>query len=67
MLVKKLVFGVIRRGQYTRVIRNPSAWEAEKFELVETARVLVGSLVQVFLISTIISLIDNMSPPKRAS
>ncbi|KAJ0042609.1 hypothetical protein Pint_17245 [Pistacia integerrima] len=61
------IFCVVKANSILEVIRNPSDWEAEKFELVETARVLVGSLVQVFLISTIISLIDNMSPPKRAS
>ncbi|KAG7980699.1 hypothetical protein I3843_05G196200 [Carya illinoinensis] len=49
------------------VIRDPSKWETKKLELLETALVLFGFLVQVFTIGTAISLISNMSPPKRAS
>uniref|UniRef100_A0A2N9HST2 Uncharacterized protein n=1 Tax=Fagus sylvatica TaxID=28930 RepID=A0A2N9HST2_FAGSY len=39
----------------------------KKLELLETARILFGLLVQIFTIGTTISLIGNMSPPKRAS
>ncbi|KAM4076676.1 hypothetical protein ACJW30_12G081500 [Castanea mollissima] len=49
------------------VIQDPSNWEKYKFELLETARILIGLLIQIFTIGTTISLIGNMSPPKRAS
>ncbi|KAF5450685.1 hypothetical protein F2P56_031016 [Juglans regia] len=49
------------------LIRDPSKWETKKLELLETALVLFGFLVQVFTIGTATSLISNMSPPKRAS
>ncbi|XP_044467487.1 uncharacterized protein LOC123197313 [Mangifera indica] len=61
------IFCVVKAKSILEVIKIPSDWEAKKFELLETAHVVLGSLVQIFLISTIISLIDNMSPPKRAS
>ncbi|KAA8533845.1 hypothetical protein F0562_031362 [Nyssa sinensis] len=49
------------------IIRDLSRWETKKLELLKTAGVLLGLLVQIFTISTTISLIRNMSPPKRAS
>ncbi|KAM3730400.1 hypothetical protein ACB098_12G084700 [Castanea mollissima] len=49
------------------VIQDPSNWEKYKFELLETARILIGLLIQIFTIGTTISLIGNMSPPKRVS
>ncbi|KAH7557435.1 hypothetical protein ACOSP7_027212 [Xanthoceras sorbifolium] len=61
------VFSVVKTNSALEVIKNPSDWETKKFELLETACILLGSLVQVFLVSTIISLIGNMSPPKKAS
>ncbi|KAJ4706199.1 protein jagunal-like 1-like [Melia azedarach] len=61
------VFCIIKNNSVLEVINNATNREAKKFELLETARVLLGSLVQIFLISTIISLIGNMSPPKKAS
>ncbi|KAJ4706206.1 Protein jagunal [Melia azedarach] len=61
------VFCVIKNSTMLEVINNPSNWKAKKFELLETGRVLLGSLVQMSLIGTITSLIGNMSPPKKAS
>ncbi|KAI8540293.1 hypothetical protein RHMOL_Rhmol09G0251500 [Rhododendron molle] len=49
------------------VIRDQSRWETKKFELFNIAGVLLGLLLQIFTVSTTISLIHNMSPPKRAS
>lgn len=49
------------------VIQNPAEWETKKFELTETSVLLLGLLVQMFTISTVTSLISNMSPPKKAS
>ncbi|XP_015887094.1 uncharacterized protein LOC107422188 [Ziziphus jujuba] len=49
------------------VIKDPSDWGAKKFELLEVAHTLLGFLIQIFAIKTTISLIHNMSPPKRAS
>ncbi|KAF5457709.1 hypothetical protein F2P56_021791 [Juglans regia] len=49
------------------VIQDPSNWETNKLQLLETALVLFGLLIQVFTIGTTTSLISNMSPPKRAS
>ncbi|PSS34361.1 Protein jagunal like [Actinidia chinensis var. chinensis] len=49
------------------VIRYRSRWEINKVEVLNIASVLLGLLVQLFSISTTVSLIRNMSPPKRAS
>ncbi|KAH7840625.1 hypothetical protein Vadar_019356 [Vaccinium darrowii] len=49
------------------VIQDQSRWDAKKFELVSIAGVVLGLLLQIFTVSTTISLIHNMSPPKRAS
>ncbi|KAK2653565.1 hypothetical protein Ddye_013421 [Dipteronia dyeriana] len=61
------VFSVFNTDSALEVIKNPSDWETKKFELLEIACVLLGSLFQIFLVSTIISLIGNISPPKEAS
>ncbi|KAH9678325.1 Jagunal-like protein [Citrus sinensis] len=61
------VFSVVRTNSILEVINNPSIWETKKFELLEAARVLIGSSVQIFLVSTTISLVHNMSPPKKSS
>ncbi|KAK1571050.1 hypothetical protein Q3G72_011173 [Acer saccharum] len=61
------VFSVVKTNSTLEVIKNPSDWVSKKLELLETALVLLGSLVQIFLVSTIISLIGNMSPPKKSS
>ncbi|KAB1210844.1 hypothetical protein CJ030_MR6G019765 [Morella rubra] len=50
-----------------KVIEDQSYWETKKLELLETACVLLGLLIQLFAIGTTISLIGNMSPPKRTS
>lgn len=57
-----------RSNVLVEVIQDTSQWEINKFELVKIAGApLLGLLVQIFAISTTISLIQNMSPPKRAS
>ncbi|XP_038708050.1 uncharacterized protein LOC120003233 [Tripterygium wilfordii] len=61
------VFCVIRSSPMLAVIQNPSDWKAKKIEVIEIARILVGLLVQIFSISITVSLIGNMSPPKKAS
>ncbi|KAK2634084.1 hypothetical protein Ddye_028876 [Dipteronia dyeriana] len=61
------VFSVVKTNSTLEVIKNPSDWVSKKLELRETALVLLGSLVQIFLVSTIITLIGNMSPPKKSS
>ncbi|XP_050372601.1 uncharacterized protein LOC126790425 [Argentina anserina] len=50
-----------------KVLQTPSRWELHKFKLLEAAHAAVGFLVQIFTVGTIISLISNMSPPKRTS
>ncbi|GMY07777.1 hypothetical protein FCV25MIE_03016 [Fagus crenata] len=58
----------VAKSNFTlEVIRDPTNWESKKLELLETAHILFGLLVQIFTIGTTISLIGNMSPPKRAS
>lgn len=49
------------------VIRDPSLWQMNKFLLVEIMVALLGVLIQILTISTTISLVQNMSPLKRAS
>ncbi|KAI8030585.1 hypothetical protein LOK49_LG01G01321 [Camellia lanceoleosa] len=57
-----------RSNVLVEVIQDTSQWEVNKFELVRIAGApLLGLLVQIFAISTTISLIQNMSPSKRAS
>ncbi|XP_030460086.1 uncharacterized protein LOC115680419 [Syzygium oleosum] len=41
--------------------------KVRKFEFLEATSVLLGLLVQVFTVKTTVSLISNMSPPKRTS
>ncbi|XP_048136176.1 uncharacterized protein LOC115726326 isoform X1 [Rhodamnia argentea] len=41
--------------------------EIKKFEFLEAASVVLGLLVQIFAVKTTVSLISNMSPPKRTS
>ncbi|KAJ4956974.1 hypothetical protein NE237_013757 [Protea cynaroides] len=58
---------IIRSGIFIKVIQNQSAWETHKFELVESGWALLGVILQIITISTTVSLIYNMSPPKRSS
>ncbi|RVW99470.1 hypothetical protein CK203_038435 [Vitis vinifera] len=44
-----------------------SGGEMKLFELLEIGYVVLGFLLQISTISTIITLIWNMSPPKKAS
>ncbi|XP_071732697.1 uncharacterized protein [Rutidosis leptorrhynchoides] len=50
-----------------KVFNDPSIWETEKITLLKIACVSLGLFVQIFSAATTISLIGNMSPPKRAS
>ncbi|KAK2972958.1 hypothetical protein RJ640_022015 [Escallonia rubra] len=50
-----------------KVIQDLGGWETKKFEIFRTTGLLIGFLVQILSISTTVSLIGNMSPPKRAS
>ncbi|EEF51538.1 uncharacterized protein LOC8266057 [Ricinus communis] len=61
------IFCATASNSTLEVIQNLSHWEKNKFELVETLLLILGSLLQLFTISTVISLIGNMSPPKKAS
>ncbi|KAL7001671.1 hypothetical protein U1Q18_002820, partial [Sarracenia purpurea var. burkii] len=56
-----------RSNFLVEVIQDTSQWQRNKFELLKTAGLLLGLLIQIFTIRTTISLIHNMSPPKRAS
>lgn len=63
-----LSIACVAKGNVTlEVFQNPSNWETHKFELLEATRTAIGFLVQIFTVSTITSLISNMSPPKRTS
>ncbi|KAI5569832.1 hypothetical protein BDE02_12G103400 [Populus trichocarpa] len=61
------IFCAVSSSSTLEVIQNPAEWETKKFELIETSVLLLGLLVQMFTIGTVISLISNMSPPKKAS
>ncbi|XP_062153701.1 uncharacterized protein LOC133861897 [Alnus glutinosa] len=58
---------VAQSNSMLEVIQDLKKWEAKKLELLEIARILFGLVIQIFAIGTTISLIGNMSPPKRAS
>ncbi|CAN0891569.1 hypothetical protein LINGRAHAP2_LOCUS17074 [Linum grandiflorum] len=49
------------------VMMNPSDWKAKEFEVIEISLLLIGLLVQIVAVGTGISLIGNMSPPKKVS
>ncbi|KGN57273.1 uncharacterized protein LOC101211693 [Cucumis sativus] len=58
----------VSQGNYTfESIGDLSNWQAKQLELFEMIRISLGALLQIFAISTVISLVSNMSPPKRAS
>uniref|UniRef100_A0A5B7AAR4 Uncharacterized protein n=1 Tax=Davidia involucrata TaxID=16924 RepID=A0A5B7AAR4_DAVIN len=61
------IASAIRSIMLLEIIQDLSGWETKKLELLKTAGVLLGLLVQIFTINTTISLIGNMSPPKRTS
>ncbi|KAL5569889.1 hypothetical protein UlMin_026464 [Ulmus minor] len=61
------IASVAKENLILEVVQNPSNWEAKKVELLETTRILLGLLIQIFTFGTVISLLRNMSPPKRAS
>ncbi|KAE8022402.1 hypothetical protein FH972_008204 [Carpinus fangiana] len=65
-----ILFWIARVAQSNfllEVIQDPNRWETKQLELLLTARILFGLLVHVLAIGTTISLVGNMSPPKRAS
>ncbi|CAN1267179.1 hypothetical protein LINPERPRIM_LOCUS12763 [Linum perenne] len=49
------------------VMMNPSDWKAKEFQVIEISLLLFGLLVQIAVVVIGISLIGNMSPPKKAS
>ncbi|CAN1180516.1 hypothetical protein LINPERHAP2_LOCUS34814 [Linum perenne] len=49
------------------VMMNPSDWKAKEFQVIEISLLLFGLLVQIAAVVIGISLIGNMSPPKKAS
>ncbi|CAI0547287.1 unnamed protein product [Linum tenue] len=61
------LFDKFSSGSALEVMLNPSEWEAKKFEVIENSLLLSGLLVQIFAVVTTISLIGNMSPPKKSS
>lgn len=50
-----------------QVFQDPRGWEGNKIRLLGTVCILFGLLLQIFTVSTVTSLICNMSPPKKAS
>ncbi|XP_052184161.1 uncharacterized protein LOC127796188 isoform X2 [Diospyros lotus] len=58
---------VIRNNFLVEAIQDSSQLGAHKFELLKIAAVLLGVVVQTLSIRTTVSLVGNMSPPKRAS
>ncbi|KAG7014822.1 hypothetical protein SDJN02_22451, partial [Cucurbita argyrosperma subsp. argyrosperma] len=58
----------VSQGNYTfEGMGDLSNWKAKKLELFEMIRICLGALLQIFATSTVISLVGNMSLPKRAS
>ncbi|KAG6600169.1 hypothetical protein SDJN03_05402, partial [Cucurbita argyrosperma subsp. sororia] len=63
-----LLFVNVSQGNYTfEGIEDLSNWQTKKLELLETIRIFLGALLQIFAIRTVISLVGNMSLPKRSS
>ncbi|KAJ9679024.1 hypothetical protein PVL29_021058 [Vitis rotundifolia] len=58
---------VVQKNSLIEVLQDMSGGEMKLFELLQIGYVVLGFLVQISTISTIITLIWNMSPPKRAS
>ncbi|XP_050222252.1 uncharacterized protein LOC126672348 [Mercurialis annua] len=61
------IYCSITSNSTLEAIWNMRDWQKKKFELAESLVLLFGSLVQIITISTVLSLIGNMSPPKKAS
>lgn len=55
-----LVFEVIQSG-------FANCWEKQRLQLIEALHVFIEVLVKIFAATTTLSLIHNMSPPKRSS
>uniref|UniRef100_A0A7N0RGM2 Uncharacterized protein n=1 Tax=Kalanchoe fedtschenkoi TaxID=63787 RepID=A0A7N0RGM2_KALFE len=49
------------------LLKDPSAWQSMKLELLGLSGAILGVLIQIFTITTTSALTTNMSPPKRAS
>uniref|UniRef100_F6HAN5 Uncharacterized protein n=1 Tax=Vitis vinifera TaxID=29760 RepID=F6HAN5_VITVI len=58
---------VVQKNSLIEVLQDMSGGEMKLFELLEIGYVVLGFLLQISTISTIITLIWNMSPPKKAS
>lgn len=58
---------VVQKNSLIEVLQDMSSGEMKLFELLEIGYVVLGFLLQISTISTIMTLIWNMSPPKKAS
>ncbi|ONK73809.1 uncharacterized protein A4U43_C04F35610 [Asparagus officinalis] len=58
---------VVRTDSFVKAIQYKNASALANYELVEVVRVLLGVMLQIFVIVTTNTLVQNMSPPKRAS
>lgn len=58
---------IVRSDSFFKVIRYKDISVMTNYELVEVVRVLLGLVLQIPVIITAISLLHNMSPPKRSS
>ncbi|KDP22410.1 hypothetical protein JCGZ_26241 [Jatropha curcas] len=61
------LFCAVSSNSMLEVIWKLNDLERKKFELINSLLLLLGLFVQIFTISTVVSLIGNMSPPKKAS
>ncbi|CAK7337055.1 unnamed protein product [Dovyalis caffra] len=61
------IFSAVNGSSLLEAIQNPLDWETKKFVLIEFFVLALGLLVQIFTLSTVVSLVNNMSPPKTAS
>uniref|UniRef100_A0A803QUP7 Uncharacterized protein n=1 Tax=Cannabis sativa TaxID=3483 RepID=A0A803QUP7_CANSA len=61
------IYCVAKDNLTLQVIQDLSNWERHKFELLEISHAILGFSIQIFSVCTAVSLIQNMSPPKKAS
>lgn len=56
-----------RHNLLIEIVQDPSQWQTNKFLLLEIMGVVLGMLIQIPAVGTTLSLVQNMSPPKKAS
>ncbi|XP_071690571.1 uncharacterized protein [Rutidosis leptorrhynchoides] len=61
------IVAIFLSDSQVKVFNDLSIWETEKVLLLKIACVSIGLFVQIYSVTATISLIGNMSPPKRAS